>query len=311
MPLFHVGGIAWALLGLRSGGVTVVARDPSPAALVQQIAAHRVTHTFVVPAILQGLVSLPDLASHDLSSLDTVLYGASPISLPLLQRCLASLPCRLNQVYGMTEMSGVVTILDDAAHRDPARPERLLSAGIVAPGIEVRLVEPTTLQDVGPGEQGELWWRSAQRMREYWRKPEATAEAITSDGWLRSGDVATIEEGFVILRDRVKDMAISGGENVYPAEVERVLHHHPAVADAAVFGVPDEKWGEVMRAAVVRHPGQEATEAELIAHCREHLAHYKCPKAVDFVESLPRNPSGKVLKRILREPFWAGRSRSL
>lgn len=312
MPLFHVGGSAWALLSLFCGCTTVISKDPMPRALLEQIARYRVTHTFIVPAILQGFMAMPDFQQYDTSSLEQLLYGASPISVPLLEKCLAAFRCKLSQVYGMTELSGVFCVLDDAAHRDLSHRERLASAGKPTPGVELRVVDPSTGNDVPRGHLGEFWVRSGQMMSGYWNQPEATAAAITADGWLKTGDAGHVDEGgFFFITDRIKDMVISGGENVYPAEVERVLQHHPAVADVAVFGVPHEKWGETLRAAVVLKPGQQVSEDELIAYCREHLAGYKRPTQVGFLTALPRNASGKVLKKDLRAPFWEGRQRSI
>ncbi|HWF41315.1 MAG TPA: AMP-binding protein, partial [Acidothermaceae bacterium] len=187
--------------------------------------------------------------------------------------------------------------------------ERLVSAGTLVPGAEVRVVNPDTLEDVPPGEQGELWFRSAQLMKGYHKKPDATAEAITDDGWFRTGDIGRVDaDGYIFVEDRLKDMIITGGENVYSIEVERVLAEHPAVAEVAVIGVPDAKWGEAVK-AIVSLEG-EASEADLIAWARERLAAYKCPKTVDVMDELPRNPTGKILKKDLRKPHWEGRDRA-
>jgi acyl-CoA synthetase (AMP-forming)/AMP-acid ligase II len=308
MPLFHVGGICWGLLSLHMGTLSVVTRDPTPPALLAEIAKHKVTHTFVVPAILHGFTMLPDLSG--LSSLKTCVYGASPIPLPVLEKCLERMKCGFWQVYGMTELAGVFCALSEAAHRDAAHKERLASAGKMTPGNVVRVVDPATMKDVEPGVVGEFLVKSEQTMAGYWGKPEETKQTLLSDGWLRTGDAGFVDsEGFVYVQDRVKDMVITGGENVYPAEVERVLVQHPAVSECAVFGIPHEKWGESVRAAVALKPNQTATAAELIEHCKAHLARYKCPTEVDFLAALPRNPTGKVLKRTLREPFWAGRTK--
>jgi len=261
-----------------------------------------------VPAILHGFTLLPDLSGLD--SMKTIVYGASPVPLPVLQTCLERIHSGFYQVYGMTEMAGVFCALDEAAHRDTAHRERLASAGKMTAGNQLRVVEPTTLKDVEPGTVGEFWVKSDQLMKGYWGKPEETKEAVTEDGWLRTGDAGFVDaEGFVYVQDRVKDMVITGGENVYPAEVERVLVQHPAVSECAVFGVPHEKMGESVRAAVALKKGQKVTAEDLIAHCRKHLAGFKCPAAVEFLDALPRNPTGKVLKRTLREPYWAGRTR--
>jgi acyl-CoA synthetase (AMP-forming)/AMP-acid ligase II len=232
--------------------------------------------------------------------------------LPLLRAALKAWPdTEFIQVYGLTEVGGVITHLMPEAHRDEAHPERLVSAGQCIPGAEVRVVDPDTLADVPTGEHGELWFRTPQLMKGYLNQPEATAEVITEDGWFRTGDMGKVDQdGFVYVQDRLKDLIISGGENIYSPEVERVLAEHPSVMEVAVIGVPDEKWGETVKAVVALNPGAEATEDELIAWCRESLASFKCPKSVDVLEALPRNPTGKILKRDLRAPYWEGHDRS-
>jgi acyl-CoA synthetase (AMP-forming)/AMP-acid ligase II len=310
MPLFHVGGICFAILCLFCGAFTVITRDTTPGPLLATFAKHRVTHTFIVPTLLHAFTQLPDLRALD--SLEVCIYGGSPIPLPTLQKCLAMMKSRFFQVYGMTEMSGAFCALDDLAHHDPKHPERLVSAGRVAKGTTLRVVDPATGKDVGPGVLGEFWLKGEQMTKGYWNKPDATKESITADGWLRTGDAGTVDDaGFVFVQDRVKDMIITGGENVYPAEIERVLVQHSAVSECAVFGTPHEKWGETVRAAVVLKAGQTATAEALIAHCKAQLAGFKCPTAVDFLQALPRTATGKLLKRTLREPFWAGRTRQV
>jgi len=206
----------------------------------------------------------------------------------------------------------VISHLMPEAHRAQDHPERLASAGTLVPNAEVRVADPNTLEEVPNGEQGELWFRSPQLMKGYHNKPEATAECITEDGWFRTGDIGRVDEdGYIFVEDRLKDMIISGGENIYSIEVERVLAEHEAVVEVAVIGVPDDKWGEVVKAVVVLEGSLEAVlEADLIAFARERLAAYKCPKTVDITEELPRNPTGKVLKKELRKPHWEGRGRA-
>jgi acyl-CoA synthetase (AMP-forming)/AMP-acid ligase II len=219
------------------------------------------------------------------------------------------------QVYGLTEVSGVATELLAEDHRTAVagdRPERLLSAGRALPECEIRIVDPATLSDLPTGEAGEVWLRTPQLMKGYLGKPEATAEAITEDGWFRSGDIGHLDaDGYLYVSDRLKDMIITGGENVYSPEVERVLAEHPAVAEVAVIGVPDPKWGESVKAVVALRPGTEASETELVEYCRERLAHFKCPKSVDIVAALPRNPTGKILKKDLRKPYWDAQERQV
>ena len=218
--------------------------------------------------------------------------------------------CRFMQGYGLTETSGAVTTLRAEDH-DPSRPELLRSCGQPLDGVELRIVDPETGFDCQLGDVGEVWIRSAQVMTGYWRNPAATAEAIDADGWFRSGDAGYLLDGRLYLRDRVKDMIVSGAENIYPAEVENVVMRHPGVAEVAVIGVPHERWGETVKAIVVRARDAAVTEAEIIAHARASLAHYKCPTSVDFVVELPRNATGKILKRSLREPYWQGHDRRI
>jgi acyl-CoA synthetase (AMP-forming)/AMP-acid ligase II len=216
------------------------------------------------------------------------------------------------QVYGLTEVCGAVTQLSPEAHRDESRPERLTSAGQPAREVEVRVVNPDTLEDVAVGQPGELWFRTPQLMQGYHNKPDATREVVTDDGWFRTGDIGRVDDGgFVFVEDRLKDMIISGGENIYSVEVERALTDHPAVMDAAVFGIPDDKWGETVKAAVELSAGAEVTPEELIAWCKDKLAGYKCPRSVDIFEELPRNPTGKLLKKDLRKPYWENRDRAI
>jgi acyl-CoA synthetase (AMP-forming)/AMP-acid ligase II len=218
--------------------------------------------------------------------------------------------CDFVQGYGLTETSGAVTVLPAEDH-DRSRPELLRSCGRPLPGVELRIVDPETGEQCPEGAVGEVLIRSNQVMAGYWNQPEATAEVITDDGWFHSGDAGYLRDGRLYLHDRIKDMIVSGAENVYPAEVENVLMRHPAIVDAAVIGVPDERWGETVKAVVVLAEGAEVSEEEIIAHTRADLAHYKSPRSVDVVAELPRNPSGKVLKRELREPYWAGRDRRI
>jgi long-chain acyl-CoA synthetase len=268
---------------------------------------------FLVPAVLMVLLATQGLAETDLSSLRLIFYGASPISEDVLVKCMAAFGCGFCQVYGLTETTGAITWLPFEDH-DPDGPRRglLRSAGKPHPSIELRVVDPETGKDAELGEVGEVWTRSAFNMAGYWAKPDDTAATIDTEGWLRTGDAGYFDaEGYLYLHDRIKDMVVSGGENIYPAEVENVLLSHPDVVDAAVIGVPDPKWGETVKAIVVLAPGATLDEAGVIGHCRENLAHYKCPTSVDTADALPRNPSGKILKRELRAPYWAGQERAI
>jgi long-chain acyl-CoA synthetase len=322
MPLFHVGGMGYGLSAFFHGGRTVLRRDADPAAIVRDIATHRVTNAFFVPAVIQAILAVDGVEEADLSSLELLVYGAAPIGDAVLRRALAVLGCRFLQAYGMTETAGTIVALPPEAH-DPDGPNaaRLRSCGRPLPWVELRIVDPDSIsgdnQPGGPvdapvGQVGEIWTRSAQNTPGYRNRPEATAEAITDDGWLRTGDAAYADEdGYLFLFDRFKDMIVSGGENVYPAEVENVLYDHPDIAEVAVIGVPDQKWGETVKAIVVPVRGAAVGLDEVIELCRSRLAGFKCPTSVDIVESLPRNASGKVLKTQLRAPYWAGHDRRI
>jgi acyl-CoA synthetase (AMP-forming)/AMP-acid ligase II len=312
MPLFHVGGTCYALFGFFAGVPSTFTREPDPASLLAAFAAGA-THVFLVPAVVSALLAAGDKAIAASSGLRYLLYGAAPMPLPVLRQALAAWPgLNFVQVYGLTELAGVISALSPQAHRDVAREDRFSSAGTLLAGAQVRVVDPATGQDAAAGQPGEFWFRSAQQMMGYLNRPDDTAQAITEDGWLRSGDVGHVGDGgFLFVSDRVKDMIITGGENVYSPEVEQAVAEHPAVAEVAVIGIPDDHWGETVKAIVVLRPGHQATEQEIIGFARERLAHYKCPHTVEVIDALPRSPSGKVLKRTLRAPFWEGRDRRI
>jgi acyl-CoA synthetase (AMP-forming)/AMP-acid ligase II len=319
MPLFHVAGAGWALFGLMCGAHNVMLRDVDLGAILDAIPRYGITHSVFVPAVLQFLLATPGVETTDFSSLRLITYGASPISEEVLVGSMERFGCGFVQAYGLTETSGGIVLLHPEDH-DPGGPlaHRLRAAGRPIPGVEVRIAaaDGTALP---PGEIGEVWIRSPSTMVGYWNKHEATADAITDDGWFRSGDAGHVDDdGYLYIEDRVKDMIITGGENVYPAEVEGALMGHPSVADVAVIAVPDERWGETVKAIVVPSPDVAADadaraelERELLTWSRDRLAGYKCPTSVDWAETLPRNPSGKLLKRQLREPYWAGRERQV
>jgi long-chain acyl-CoA synthetase len=309
MPLFHIGGSGWALIGFHRGVDTVLLRDPDPTVILRSIPEYRITKAFVVPALLLFLLQNPQCRATDFSSLELIVYGASPAPVDLVRNACKVFGCGLAQVYGLTETTGAITYLPPEDH-DEKVPGRLKSCGKPMTGIEMRVVDGLG-NEVATGEVGEIVTRSAQNMLGYWNQPEATRRAIRDD-WFYTGDAGYFDaDGYIYIYDRVKDMIISGGENIYPAEVESALFSHPAVADVAVIGIPDDKWGEAVKAFVVKRPGAEVTPEDLIAFARERIAHYKAPRSVDFVESLPRTPTGKILKRELRKPFWAGQERQV
>ena len=312
MPMFHIAGSGWATVGLVFGCRTVLLRDVDPARILQVIPEFGVTNALFVPAVIQFLLMTPDVDDTDFTTLRAIVYGASPITDATLTKAVETFGCDFIQVYGLTETTGAITQLDAADH-DPVGP--------AAPPAFVRAAVPVGRAAGGRPRDGRGRARSErsascgraarQNMKGYWNNPEATAAAVTEDGWFKTGDAGYLDaDGFIFLHDRVKDMIVSGGENIYPAEVENVLAKHPDVADVAVIGVPDDRWGEAVKAVVVRREGSESTEADahhvLPANTSPATS---CPKSVDFADVLPRNPSGKLLKRELREPYWEGRER--
>jgi len=308
LPTYHIAGIGIALLTASKGGMSVLYPDFDPAKAIAAIAEHRITHSFMVPAMIQFMLQVPGAGAADYSSLKAISYGASPISEKVLIDAMRTFKCSFVQVYGLTETTGAITRLPPEDH-DPEGPRKhlLRSAGKPIEGVELRVVDAAG-RDCAEGDVGEVWIRTAQNMKCYWANGKATADAFAGD-WFRSGDAGYLKEGYLFLHDRIKDMIVSGGENIYPAEVENALMQHPAVADGAVIGVPDDQWGEAVKACVVLKAGAAATEKEIVDFMRGRIAHFKCPKSVDFMAAIPRNPTGKILKRLLREPYWAGKTR--
>ncbi|GAA2617041.1 long-chain-fatty-acid--CoA ligase [Actinomadura fulvescens] len=308
MPMYHVAGSALAVCVVFDGITGVIMREPDPVGIAKAIERDRVTHVFLVPVLLQFMQLMPEVAEADMSSLRLLLYGASPISEDVLRGAMKMLPgTEFMQVYGLTETTGAITSLPPADH---VPGDRLRSAGIPNPECQLKIVDPATLEEVPLGEVGEILCRTPQNMQGYWGMPEATSSALLPDNWFRTGDAGYLDEdGYLYIHDRVKDMIISGGENIYPAEVENVVMSHPAVTDCAVIGVPDAKWGETPKAVVVL--SEDVSEQDLIAYCRERLAHFKCPTSVERRDAIPRNPTGKILKRELRAPYWEGQDRAV
>ncbi len=309
MPLFHIGGTATGLIALYNGARAVIMREADPGGIIKLIESEGVTRTFLVPAAIQIVLDHPDCGPGAFASLNLMLYGASPIPAALLQRAIGVMGCDFAQLYGMTETAGSMTVLQPSDHADP-HARKLSSCGRPYPGVEVAIVDESG-SPLPPDSVGEIVIRSPSLMTGYWRRPEDT-EKTMRDGWLHSGDAGYLdEEGYLYIHDRVKDMIVSGGENVYPAEVESVLYDHPSVQDVAVIGVPSEKWGEEVKAVVVRKAGAEVSEQELIGFARDKIAGFKAPKSVDFTGELPRNASGKLLKKDIRAPYWAGMERQV
>ncbi|MBD9730689.1 long-chain-fatty-acid--CoA ligase [Streptomyces sp. H28] len=305
MPLFHIGGMGWSMAGISAGATLVVMPDVDLPEVLTLVEERRLTHILLTPVSIGALLRLPAYGKTDLSSLEVVLYGSAPMPEPVLERLIATTSCEIWQGYGMTETTGAFAFLSDEDHRG-GRPGILQSAGRPAPGVEVRIVSPATGRDLPAGEVGEIWVRSSNVTVGYWHRTEASGASFADGGWFRTGDGGyRDEEGYLYLCDRVKDMIISGGENIYPAEVERVLMTHPDVLEAAVIGVPSERWGETPLALVVPVPGRTVTGQDLIDHCRERIAHFKCPTRVELRDRLDRNPSGKFQKHLLRAPYWS------
>jgi long-chain acyl-CoA synthetase len=310
LPLFHTSS-SIALSALTAGGHCILHRDVDLPASLAAIGEHQVTHAGFVPALLAALNALSEKVEGDYSSLELIMYGASPISETVLRDSMRVFSCEFAQLYGLTESGGTVAMLMPEDHDPEARPELLRSMGKPLPWAEFAVADTETGEFLEDDEIGEIWIRSLQVMGGYAGREEETREAITDDGWLRSGDLGYRDaQGFYFLQDRLKDMIVSGAENVYPAEVENVLMAHPGIADVAVIGVPDARWGETVKAIVVPKEEATVTEEEAIAFARDRLAHYKCPTSVDFTDQeLPRNASGKLLKRLIREPYWQAHDR--
>jgi fatty-acyl-CoA synthase len=305
MPNFHVAGVNMGLTTLAQGCLGVVIKTVTPDAVFDMIEKFRIQNMFLVPAVILMLVQHPRIKTTDISCVKRMFYGASPITEELLKTAQAIFKdCGFFQLYGLTETVGGGTALQPADHRG----NLLRSCGKPYPGLDIKVVSEDG-KEVKQGDVGEILIRGGVVMKGYWNKADATAKSI-KDGWFYTGDAGYFDaDGFLFIHDRVKDMIVSGGENIYPAEVENAVFGHAAVADVAVIGVPDEKWGEAVKAIVVLKPGSTATAEEIIAWTRARIAGYKLPKSVDFIEALPRNPSGKILRRELREPYWAGKTR--
>ncbi|MCC5888566.1 MAG: long-chain fatty acid--CoA ligase [Gammaproteobacteria bacterium] len=312
-PMFHVAGGARLFSVTLAGGTHVVIPKFEIEPFLAAIERERVNITIIVPTMLNRLMQHPDLERRDLSSLRLLSYGASPMPAALLQRALERLPgVRFLQSYGMTELSPVATVLMPEFHTfEGPHAGFTASAGQPVYNADVAIRDADG-NDLPPGEIGEVCVRGPMVMKGYWKQPELTAEVLR-DGWMHTGDGGYMDEhGFLYVVDRIKDMIVTGGENVYSAEVEDALYAHPAVAECAVIGVPSEQWGEAVHAEVVLKSGRVATESELITHCKARIAGFKCPRSIRFQSSeLPKSGAGKILKTELRAPFWQDRQRAV
>ncbi len=313
-PLSHGSGLyALPNIGKAAANIILESKSFDPELAFKTIQEYRITNMFAAPTMVKLMAESPAADRYNHSSLKALNYGGAPMLVEDLKEAMAKLgPC-LVQLFGQAESPMTITYLPHRDHVLEGMPEevrRLASAGFARTDVEVKVFDPDD-RELPPGEMGEIVTRSDLVMKGYWRNPEATAETLRN-GWLHTGDMGYMdEEGYLFIMDRSKDMIISGGENIYPREIEEVLVRHPAVREVAVIGIPDPKWGEAIKAVVALLPGQSATEGELIAFCKDNIASYKKPKSVDFVDELPKNNYGKILKRELRERYWKGMERKV
>lgn len=309
MPCAHIGGTGLGIMALAGGVRAIVQPEFTPEGVLTAF-EQGVTRMFIVPAALQMVIQHPRARTTDFSAVKYVLYGAAPIPLELLREAVRTIPkAGFLQCYGMTETTGTIAVLPPDDHVLEGN-RRMRSAGRAVPGTELKVVGEDGAE-LPRGEVGELIVRSPSNMIGYWNLDEAT-RATLKDGWMHTGDAASMDEdGYVYIQDRIKDMIISGGENIYPAQVESAIYGHPAVAEVAVIGVPDDTWGEAVKACVVARPGETVDPASIIDWTRERLAGFKVPKTIDVIPALPRNASGKILRRELRAPYWEGRERQV
>ena len=310
MPCAHIGGTGLGIVALATGLPGIVLSEFDPVRVFDAVENRGVTRFFIVPAALAMLLNHPDCAETDFSRIKYIMYGASPIPLELLRECIAMFGAEFTQNYGMTETTGTICVLPPEDHSVEGN-KRMRSAGKPLPGVEVVIKGPDG-SVLPQGEIGEIVTRSSSNMLGYWKLPEATASTMDADGWIATGDVGYFDDdGYVYMYDRAKDMIITGGENVYPAEVESAIYGHPDVLEVAVISIPDEKWGEAVKAVCVPKPGHSIDADSVKNWARERVAGFKVPKSVDVIDALPRNPSGKILRRSLREPYWEGRERQI
>ncbi len=310
MPVAHIAGSGSVVVSIFNGGKTITHREFDPSKVLEEI-DKGLSHIFLVPTAIQMLINHPKAKDVNFDNFKYMWYGAAPIPLDLLRQAMeVTGDTQFCQQYGMTETTGSFCVLPPEDH-DPNGNERMRSAGKALPTVEVRIVG-TDGKELPRGEIGEIITRSQLNMIEYWKNEEKTKETIDSDGWLYTGDAGLMDEdGYVFIQDRIKDMIISGGENVYPAEVENIIFSHPDVLEVAVIGVPHDRWGEEVKAIIVPNPGAIIEEKTMITWLRERMSSYKTPKSITMIEAMPRNASGKILRRELRDPYWVGHDKKV
>ena len=308
MPVYHIAGTNWGIWGLLQGCKNIIIPEVDPGLILDLVEQEEVELVLWVPAVILFLLQHPNASKTNFSSLKMVMYGASPIAEDTVTKAIELMNCGFYQVYGLTETTGAITILSAEDH--PVSKGKLRSCGKPLPGVEIKIVGENG-EDLPQGDVGEIVTKSNLNMKGYWNNEKATSESIQNE-WFFSGDVGYYDEdGYLYIHDRVKDMIVSGGENIYPAEVENALMSNPHILDAAVIGIPDKKWGESTKAFIVLDSENALSEDQIISYAREKIASYKCPKTINFIDELPRNPSGKVLRRELRDPFWKDQERGV
>lgn len=305
LPIFHIGGLWWAVQGFLAGAKGILLPSFVGWQALETIEQHKITKVAMVPAMIQMILSEPNCKTTDLSSIKAVLYGGSPIAPALMKVAMQTFDASFYQIYGMTETGNMAVCLRPEDHTEPWN-IRMKAAGRPLPGVKIKVINNITQTELPSGEIGEICIKSPSNMIGYWNRPEATNKTLI-DGWIHTGDAGYIdEEGYIYVCDRIKDMIISSGENIYPAEIEAALSEHEEIKEVAIIGIPDDHWGEIVKAYIVLQQGAVPKKRKFITFLRDHIADYKIPKQIEFVTSLPRNPSGKILKRELRKPYWQG-----